>query len=254
MRLEGRIALVTGAGRGIGHEIATLFASQGAAVVGADVSHSVPASTGVQAVDLDVTAEDQWRDVVSRIVAGFGRIDILVNNAGGSLGSQAGVTELALDEWNRVIALNQTSVFLGMREVVPPMIGSGGGAIVNVSSVYGIAAVGRMAAYQTVKAAVRHLTKVAAVAYAADGVRVNSVHPGLIKTPATDKLPAAGNSTVLAATPLGRIGVPSDVAAGCLYLASDESSFVTGAELVIDGGYLAQGDASGAGRRMREEV
>lgn len=245
-RLAGKVALVTGASGGLGGETARLFAAEGATVVAADVrSPDVPGPPGVRHVQLDVTDEDQWRDVLADIVSTHGRLDVLINNAGGSLGSQAALADLPLEEYRRVVELNQTSAFLGMRAAVPLMREAGGGAIVNLSSVMGLTATVRMAAYQVAKAAVAHMTKVAAVTYAADGIRVNSVHPGLHRTPATERLADADSAIVVAATPQARWGEPRDVAFGCLYLACDESRFVTGVELVIDGGYLAWGDRTG---------
>ena len=240
-RLSGKIALVTGGGRGIGRATAELFAAEGAIVIAADRENPAepPAHPSLGFASHDVSSEASWREIVADIVARHGRIDILVNNAG-IAGSYASVDSETLDDWNATIAVNQTGVFLGMREVLPHMRASGQGSIVNVSSIWGITAVPGAAAYHATKGAVRMMSKQAAVTYAREGVRVNSIHPGIIATPLVAQQAAEISAAVVAATPMGRMGKPEELAAGCLFLASDESSFMTGAELVIDGGYTAQ--------------
>jgi NAD(P)-dependent dehydrogenase (short-subunit alcohol dehydrogenase family) len=241
-RLAGRIALITGGARGIGRATAELFAAEGAHVIATDVGAPSPefASPEITFTHMDVASEADWKSVVSDIVASHGTIDILVNNAGIG-GSQAVIDRESLVDWNRVVAVNQTGVFLGMREVIPHMRVRRCGSIVNFSSIWGISAVAGAAAYHATKGAVRNLTKNAAVTYAADGIRVNSIHPGIVATPMVlDEQPKSVSDAVIAATPLKRMAQPRELAYGCLFLASDESSFVTGAELVIDGGYLAQ--------------
>ena len=167
-----------------------------------------------------------------------GRLDILINNAG--IIAYEPLHELDMKNWLKMIAIDQTGVFLGMREVVPVMRKQKSGAIVNISSIWGSAAVAGAHAYHAVKGAVRNMSKNAAMTYVADGIRVNSVHPGFIDTPLTQAQSPDLNESVIAATPMKRGGKPIEIAYGCLFLASDEASYITGTELVIDGGYLAQ--------------
>jgi 3alpha(or 20beta)-hydroxysteroid dehydrogenase len=241
-RLTGKTALITGAARGIGRAAAELFTREGAVVFATDVNAPDQPfdPQDIQFSIHDVSSEAGWEDLVRQIVQRHGAVDILVNNAGIG-GSQRPLADETTEDWNRVIAVNQTGVFLGMRAVLPSMRAKKAGSIVNVSSIWGITAVPGAAAYHATKAAVRHLTKHAAVTYAPDNVRVNSIHPGIIATPMVLEDQAEATSAgVVAATPLGRMGKPIELANGMLFLASDESSFMTGAELVIDGGYLAQ--------------
>ena len=236
-RLEGKVVLVTGAAQGIGLAVARLFAREGAAVTGGDVKETP--SDGFEAVRLDVASPEDWGRVVGTILERHGRIDVLVNNAG-IVACYEPVHGTDLASWNRVIAVNQTGTFLGMQAVLPWMRAARKGSIVNFSSIWGNVGVPGAAAYNAAKGAVRNLTKNAAVTYAPENVRVNSVHPGLIRTPLVEAQPDEMNTGIIAQTPMRRMGTPDEVAAGCLFLASDESSFVTGSELVIDGGYLAQ--------------
>jgi NAD(P)-dependent dehydrogenase (short-subunit alcohol dehydrogenase family) len=239
-RLADKIALVTGGARGMGRVTAELFAQEGAHVVAADVREPDPAyeSDAIEAVELDVSSEEQWRSVVAGVVDRHGRIDVLVNNAG--VIQYEGLEELTLETWHRTIAVDQTGVFLGMREVVPVMKRNGGGSIVNISSIWGSAAVSGAHAYHAAKSAVRNMTKNVALTYVADGIRANSVHPGYIVTPLTEAQAPEVNQLMIDTTPMRRPGQPIEVAHGTLFLACDESSYVTGIELVIDGGYLAQ--------------
>lgn len=239
-RLAGKVALVTGAARGMGRVTAELFASEGAHVVAADVREPDPTfdTSAIEAVHLDVSSEDEWRGAVSGVVERHGRIDVLVNNAG--VIQYEGLEELTLEVWHRTIAVDQTGVFLGMREVVPVMKQNGGGSIVNISSIWGSAAVSGAHAYHAAKSAVRNMTKNVALTYVGDGIRANSIHPGYIVTPLTEVQAPEVNQLMIDTTPMKRPGQPIEVAYGTLYLASDESSYVTGIELVIDGGYLAQ--------------
>lgn len=239
-RLAGKVALITGAARGMGHATAELFASEGARVVAGDIRPPEPGYTSdaIEAVDLDVTKEEDWARVVAAVVDRYGRLDILVNNAG--IIAYEPIEELTLDAWHRIIAVDQTGVFLGMRAVIPAMKASGGGSIINLSSIWGSVAVAGAHAYHATKGAVRNMTKNVALTHVADGIRVNSVHPGYIDTPLTQVQPQEVNDLMIATTPMHRCGQPIEVAYGCLYLASDESGYVTGTELVIDGGYLAQ--------------
>lgn len=241
-QLAGKVALITGAARGIGRAAAELFAGEGAIVFATDVNQPAEPfdNRNISFSVLNVASEAEWKDIVQTIKAKHGRLDVLVNNAGIG-GSQLALADENIEDWNRVINTNLTGVFLGMREVLPGMRAKKSGSIINVSSIWGIAAVPGAAAYHASKAAVRHLTKHAAVTYATDNVRVNSIHPGIIATPMVLEDQAAETSAhVVAATPLGRMGQPIELARGMLFLASGESSFMTGAELVIDGGYLAQ--------------
>lgn len=236
MRLKDKVALVTGAARGMGHAVSELFAREGAIVVAGDITPPEPTySRGIEAAKLDVTSEDDWRLVVAATVQRHGRLDVLVNNAG-----IIAYEPLDLKAWMKVIAVNQTGVFLGMREAIRVMRKQKSGSIINFSSIWGNAAVGGAHAYHATKGAVRNMTKNAAMTYVADGIRINSVHPGFIDTPLTQAQAPEINAFVIASTPMKRAGKPIEVANGCLFLASDESSYMTGAELVIDGGYLAQ--------------
>ena len=255
-RVTGKVALVTGAASGIGEATAQLLAQEGACVVisaleggkGGTVADAI-ADAGGQSlyVPHDVTSEDDWRIAVERTMQRFGGLDILVNNAG--IGTPFGsVEQLSLEEWRTVMAVNLDGVFLGTRHGIEAMRRTGrGGSIINFSSIVGIVGTPSTAAYVASKGGVRSFTKSAALHCAKEryAIRVNSIHPGWTRTPmsaaALDNL--AGDGAVNKAielTPLGRIAEPRDIAYGVLYLASDESSFMTGAELVIDGGYTAQ--------------
>lgn len=247
-RLDGKVAIITGAARGQGDAEARLFAAEGASVVITDIRDEALDSlekelrdTGasVFATRLDVSDEPSWDQTVTKAVEVFGRLDVLVNNAG--ILSMAGVEDTTLDQWNTIVAVNQTGVWLGMKHSVPAMRRSGGGSIVNVSSIYGLIGSGAAAAYQSTKGAVRLLTKTAAVQYAPEGIRVNSIHPGVIDTGMVEEeVPDEFRPALIAATPLGRMGRPEEIAYGALFLASDESSFATGSKLVLDGGYTTQ--------------
>lgn len=236
-RLDGKVALVTGAAQGIGLALVQLFAEEGASVVAADIQAS--AEGGVEFHRLDVTQKAQWERVVAAILARHGRVDVLINNAG-IVDCYEPIHGTDLEAWNRVIAVNQTGTFLGIQAVVPAMRRARAGSIVNLGSIWGNVGVSGVAAYQAAKGAVRNITKNAAVTYAAENIRVNSVHPGLIRTPLVVAQTDEMNAGIIARTPMGRMGSPREVAQGCLFLASDDASFVTGTELFIDGGYLAQ--------------
>ena len=230
-RLAGKIALITGAGQGIGRAIAERFEAEGAVVIATDVKDAVEI--------LDVAEPEDWDRIVQATLSRHGSLDVLVNNAGIVLSYET-LHETDLAHWAKVVAVNQTGTFLGMRTVIPHMIAAGGGAIVNLSSIWGNVGAFGAAAYQAAKGAVRNMTKNAAVTYGRNNVRVNSIHPGIISTPLIAAQPDAMNAAIVGVTPLGRMGRPEDVANGCLFLASDEAAFVTGAELAVDGGYLAQ--------------
>ena len=260
-RVQGKVALVTGAGGGIGRASVLALAREGARVCAADIdvaraeeSARLAREAGGEAMALahDVTREDDWRSVIGAIVARFGKLDILVNNAG--VAAPTPLLTCTLEEWRRQLAVNLDGVFIGLREAVRAMQtgrDASYGSVINVSSILGLVGQANVAAYSASKGAVRLLTKSAALECAARGwrVRVNSVHPGYIETQMVratiDAIPdeaarKARETDLVAAHPLGRLGRPEDIAAGVLYLASDDSSFVTGAELVIDGGYTAR--------------
>ena len=249
MRLEGKVALISGGARGQGAVEAKLFASEGASVVIADILddegrqvEAEIAESGGSAtyVHLDVTSESQWNDAVSAAVERYGKLDILVNNAGILI--RAGVEDTTEEDWDRIMDINAKGVFLGTKAAIPAMREAGGGSIINISSVAGLQGSPGSAAYSSTKGAVRILTKSTAIQYALEGIRCNSVHPGLIYTDMTkDTLDTPeGERDWRARVPIGRIGVSEDVAKGVMFLASDESSYMTGSELVIDGGMTAQ--------------
>lgn len=254
-RVAGKLALVTGAASGIGRASARLLAREGACIIAADLDPvggaTLVAELGEGAdhafLSLDVSDEQGWMAVAAEVRRRFGRLNILVNNAGVAL-PPAPVTELSLDAWRRVMAVNADGVFLGTKHALPLLRESGGGSIVNVSSIAGIHPSANASAYAASKGAVRLFTKAVALECAAarDGVRVNSIHPGLIDTaiwesllPATAEGVSRGaalEALAASAIPLGRVGEVEEIAAGVLWLASDESSYMTGGELVIDGG------------------
>ena len=237
-RLEGKVAIVTGAARGIGYAVAQLFADHGASVVATGLKERDPFRGDVHFEKLDVASGADWKRVVQSTVERFGGIDVLVNNAG--IIAYEPVHELDDDAWRKVVDVNQTGTWLGMREVIPHMLARGGGSIINISSIWGNVAVAGAHAYHATKGAVRNMSKNVAITFAEQGIRCNSVHPGFIDTPLTQAQDPAINEWVVNATPMKRAGLPVEIAYGCLYLASDEAKFVTGLELVIDGGYLAQ--------------
>jgi 3alpha(or 20beta)-hydroxysteroid dehydrogenase len=239
MRLHGKVVLVSGAASGIGRAVSELFVKEGAIVFASDIAApESDYSAGIEAMRLDVTSERDWTTSVDAIIARHGRLDVLINNAG--IIAYEPLDALDIKDWMRMIAVDQTGVFLGMREAIRCMRKRKAGSIVNISSIWGSAAVAGAHAYHAAKGAVRNMTKNAAMTYVGDGIRVNSVHPGFIDTPLTQAQAVDLNDAVIAATPMKRGGKPIEVAYGCLFLASDEASYVTGAELVIDGGYLAQ--------------
>jgi NAD(P)-dependent dehydrogenase (short-subunit alcohol dehydrogenase family) len=249
MRLKDKVALITGAAHGMGESMARLFAREGARVVladvlereGAQVAASIAGAGGdALFLALDVSDEAQWQRAISATVARHGRLDILVNNAGISGGV---LDRLSSEHFDRLLAVNARGTFLGMKYAIAQMQKAGGGAIVNVSSISGL--VGQFfvhMGYNGAKAAIHVMTKSAAVQFGRDGIRVNSVHPGIMPpmlTSVTSADPAV-REKVLADLPLGRAGRPEEVANAVLFLASDEASYITGAELVVDGGFLAQ--------------
>ena len=248
MRLENKVVLISGGARGMGAAEAKLFAGEGAKVVIGDVLEDEGRRTEAEVgesggeclfVRLDVTSESDWREAVAATVERFGKLDVLVNNA--AINRTEKVEETSAELWDQVMAVNAKSVFLGTKYAIPEMRRAGGGSIINISSALGLVGGPTSAAYGASKGAVRLFTKATAIQYAGEGIRANSVHPGTIETQMTAPLLAteAYLASRLERTPLARIGRPEDVAYGVLYLASDESSFVTGSELVIDGGRTA---------------
>ncbi|MDA1128840.1 MAG: glucose 1-dehydrogenase [Chloroflexi bacterium] len=249
-RLQGKVALISGGSRGMGACEAVLFAKEGAKVVVGDVREEEGRNLvekiigdGGEAifVRLDVTSEEDWAAAVSEAVNRYGKLDVLVNNAG--VGAQSLIEDTTVAEWDRVMDINAKGVFLGTRQAIPEMRKAGGGSIINISSQLGLVGMSESSPqYQASKGAVRLFTKSAAIQYASEGIRVNSVHPGPIVTPMTEarRADGAAQQVMVSRIPLGRYGESEDVAYGVLYLASDESSFVTGSELVIDGGWTAQ--------------
>jgi NAD(P)-dependent dehydrogenase (short-subunit alcohol dehydrogenase family) len=248
-RLQERVALITGAASGIGRVTAERLADEGATVVVTDVQDEAGEQTSADLRDtggdalyvhLDVTDEAGWQAAVERVLAERGRLDILVNNAG--LGDLATIEETSLADWERTVAIDQTGVFLGMKSCADALKASGHGSVINISSIFGTSGgFGTSPAYHAAKGAVRTLTKNVALHWATEGVRVNSVHPGFIRTPILDQ--AKGTEVwdaMTAMTPMGRLGEPHEIAAAVAYLASDDASFVTGLELYVDGGYIAR--------------
>ncbi|MEB3371272.1 SDR family NAD(P)-dependent oxidoreductase [Saccharopolyspora mangrovi] len=239
MRLQGKVALVTGGARGIGRAIAELFAEQGARVIVGDIDAPGGSASGrITWRDLDVRDLASWQAATDAVVEEHQRIDVLVNNAG-LVGAYEPIDEISLQDWTRVVEVNQTGTFYGMRTVIPHMRAQGGGSIVNVSSIWGMVGCPGVAAYQASKAAVRMMTKNAALSYVADGIRVNSLHPGIADTPMIAEQDTAITAEVIAETPMRRAAAPREIAYGALFLASDEASYVTGIELPVDGGYTA---------------
>ena len=250
MRLEGKVAFISGGARGMGAAEARMFAREGAMVTIGDVleeeGRRVAAEIGEAGgqavfVSLDVTSEAQWNDAITATVERFGGLHVLVNNAG--IGGGGNVEQTTEAEWDRTMDINAKGVFLGTKAAIPAMRQSGGGSIINISSQLGIVGVDNSSPqYQASKGAVRLLTKATAIQYAGESIRANSVHPGPIITPMTEagRADQERHDLTISRIPLGRYGEPDDVAYGVLFLASDESSFMTGSELVIDGGWVAQ--------------
>ena len=246
-RLAGKVALISGAARGQGAAHAQRFAEEGASIVLGDILDEQGEQTAKALSDrglpalyqhLDVTQDADWKAAVATAEERFGRLDILVNNAG-ILGMPS-ILEETEEHWNQVLAVNQTGVFLGMRAAIPAMQRAGGGSIINTSSIWGLVGAEEYISYQATKGAVALMSKSAALTYVGDGIRVNSVCPGLVLTPMSAEEGPDVEAAVAEATPMKRGAQPEEISHGLVYLASDESSYVTGTELVIDGGFLAQ--------------
>jgi NAD(P)-dependent dehydrogenase (short-subunit alcohol dehydrogenase family) len=250
MRLQGKVALISGGARGMGAIEARLFAKEGAKVTIGDVLEDEGrkleaeiSATGGEAlfVPLDVTREGDWQKAVEATVSRYGRLNVLVNNAG--ISGRGRVEDTTVEDWDQVMDVNAKGVFLGTKVAIPAMRQAGGGSIINISSQLGLVGTDHSSPqYQASKGAVRLLTKATAIQYAKEGIRANSVHPGPIVTPMTETARADPERyrLMVSRVPLGCYGQPEDVAYGVLYLASDEARWVTGSELVIDGGWTAQ--------------
>lgn len=249
MRLAGKVALITGGAHGMGAEEACLFAREGAKVAIADIREEDARKVEAQITEmggeamvvlLDVSKEDQWERSVSAVVAKFGKLDILVNNAG--ISGSGETDHRSTEAWDRLMDINAKGVFLGMKHAIPEMEKAGGGSIVNISSISGF--VGQEAVhpgYNASKGAVRLLTKATAVQHAKSGIRVNSVHPGIMPPMLTSfQRGDANREALVQAVPMGREGQPIEVANAVLFLASEEASYITGTELVVDGGFTAK--------------
>ena len=249
MRLDGKVAIVTGAANGMGRSEALIFAREGAKVAVADlletegrqVADKIKAAGGQAIfVNLDVVNEAEWEKAVKATVDAFGKLDVLVNNAG--ISGTFDPDNLSTPAWDRILDINAKGVFLGMKHAIPAMQRAGGGSIVNISSISGVVGqLGIHMAYNASKGAVRTMTKSAAVQYAKDGIRVNSVHPGMLPPMKSAKGSAdpAWREKMIRAVPLKREGRVEEVAHAVLFLASDEASYITGVELPVDGGFLA---------------
>lgn len=252
-RLEGKVAIVTGGAQGIGRACVTRMAEQGAAVAVFDVLDAAGEALVKELLDtgararywhVDVTRESDVQQAIDAASAHFGQLDVLVNNAG-IAGVDKPTHEITETEWDRVQAINVKGVFFGVKHMVPHLKRAGGGSIINLSSIYGLVGAADLPPYHASKGAVRLMSKTDAMLYAADHIRVNSIHPGFIWTPLVENFLTskgdvdAGSKAIAALHPLGHLGEPDDIAWGAVYLASDEAKFITGSELVIDGGYTA---------------
>ncbi|KQL46238.1 short-chain dehydrogenase [Brevibacillus choshinensis] len=247
-RLSGKVAIITGAAMGMGASEAKLFAQEGAKVIATDVQvetlnqvvQEIKENGGdAVAIKHNVTSEEEWKSVIAEAVSLYGKVDVLVNNAGVS--SPKTIANMEMAEWNKVMDINLNGCVIGMKYVIPEMKKAGGGSIINISSIGGIVGMAGTSPYTAAKGALRVLSKSAAVEYGKDRIRVNSLHPGIVVTPMT--LPSMEEGGAIpyyqTYTQLPYFGEPEDIAYGAIFLASDESRFMTGAELVIDGGWTA---------------
>jgi cyclopentanol dehydrogenase len=246
MRLQDKVAIITGAARGMGAAEARIFAKEGAKVILADIQVEDGQSVtqeiidaGGQAVfvEMDVSKQSDWQRTIDAAISNFGKINVLVNNAG--IIERDSLEETTEETWDRIMAVNAKGVFLGTKAVIPHMKAAGGGSIINISSISGMISVG-YPAYNASKGAIRVFTKSAAVEYARDNIRVNSIHPGTIWTSMSTYKRAFTREERAKTIPMRRVAEPEEIAYPALFLASDESSYMTGSELVIDGGATAQ--------------
>jgi NAD(P)-dependent dehydrogenase (short-subunit alcohol dehydrogenase family) len=253
MKLQDRVAVITGAGSGIGQAMARLFAREGARILAADLNAGAAQATAdaitggggtCRPFTVDVSQPEQVQAMIAAALAAYGRIDILCNNAG--IGSTTDVVACEPDEWDRVMTVNVKSVYLGCKYAVPPMLAQGSGVIINTASVAGMVGLVKRAAYSASKGAVIALTRQVAIEYVEQGLRVNCLCPGTVDSPWVGRLldqaedAAAARAALVARQPMGRLGTPEEVAAAALYLASDDAAFITGTGLVIDGGLTAR--------------
>jgi NAD(P)-dependent dehydrogenase (short-subunit alcohol dehydrogenase family) len=254
-RLQDKVAIITGAAAGVGQAVAQLFAKEGATVAVTDINEELGAKTAeeiqmnggkAQFWKLNIAVENEVKTVFKEIYETFGKIDILINNAG-IIGVDKPTHEVEEQEWDNVFAVDVKGVFFGTKHVIPYMHKNKKGSIVNFSSIYGLVGSNEVAPYHAAKGAVTLMTKKDAVTYGKDKIRVNSVHPGTILTPLVKEFASRGEGgfeayekLMVSKHPIGSMGEPDDVAYGVLFLASDEAKFVTGSQLVIDGGYTAQ--------------
>ena len=245
-RMKNKVAIVTGGANGIGAATVLLMAKEGASVIIADIDDQAgnrlkdeiqKNNAHAEYINLDVTSPTSWKNAIDFTLKTFGKLTTLVNNAGTF--HPGGITTETIEGWNRVININQTSIFLGLKSAMPSLISSGNGAVVNTSSLYGLVGSPNAFSYHASKAAVRHMTKASALEFAGKNVRVNCVLPGQIQTQMLAEITPDQAKAIQEATPMGKIGEPNDIANGILYLCSDESKFVTGVDLVIDGGWAA---------------
>lgn len=245
-RLSGKSALISGGASGLGEAQAILYAREGASVLIGDVQaekgHAVVAAIesegGTAAfIHLDVSNADNWGKAVADAVARFGKLTTLVNNAG--IFHPGGIVDETQQGWDRMIAINQTAVFLGMKAAAPALLASGNAAIVNISSLYGLIGSPNAISYHASKAAVRVMGKAGALEFAKQGIRVNTIFPGQIKTPILGDITPEQDAAIKASIPMGIVGDPMDIAYASLYLASDEAKYVSGAELWVDGAWYA---------------
>ena len=253
MKLDQRIAVITGAGSGIGREMALLFAREGAKILAADLNGSAAEETAnmiqkvggtCAALAVDASNPADVERMIAHAIEQYQRVDILCNNAG--IGSTTDVVDCEPEEWDRVMTVNVKSVYLGCKYAVPHMIDQGGGVIINTASVAGMVGIVKRASYSASKGAVIALTRQVAIEYVEKGIRVNCICPGTVDSPWVGRLlsqtadPAAARANLVARQPMGRLGNPEEIAKAALYLASDDAAFITGTGLVIDGGLTAR--------------
>jgi len=242
-KLDNKVAIVTGGASGIGERMVDLFAQEGAIVIAADINEEAleraSQKQNVYGLKLNVASDDDWAALAKEVNERFGKIDILVNNAG--ISSEKPFQDINIDDWQKMLSINGFGPFAGMKHVMPYMAAQNKGSIINISSYTALIGQGYNH-YSASKGAVRALSKAAATAFGRQGIRVNALFPGIIETPMTQALSTSKEllSRLIQATPLQRLGQPDDIAKAALFLASDDSSYITGSEIVIDGGYSAQ--------------